>query len=106
MRPPPPERSTTAVVRTFLAVALQMGRAFPHLVDLAAAIFDGRRSDMRLASVAIATAVLKGARDRGGGNHVRTVIDIQRRSASLTRLRKSRKGRGPQAVAARKRRER
>ena len=106
MRLPPPERPTTAVVRTFFAVALQLGRVFPQLVDLAAAIFDGRRHDMRRASRAIATAILKGARDRGGGNHVRTVIDLQRRSASLTRLRKSRKGRGPQAVAARRRRER
>lgn len=105
MRPLPPERKGAAPVRTFFAVALQLGRAFVHLIDLARAILDGDRRAVRRAAHAIATAVLKGARDRGGGKHVRTAIDQQRRSESLTRLRESRKGRGPQAVAARRRTE-
>ena len=51
----------------------------------------------------IADGVLDGARDRGRGPHVRSVIDQQRRSAPLTRLRPSRSGRTPQALAARRR---
>ena len=52
----------------------------------------------------IAEAVLDGARDRGAGPLVRSVIDLQRRTDSLTRLRPSRPGRSPQAAAAAARR--
>ena len=48
----------------------------------------------------IADGVLDGARDRGRGQYVRSAIDQQRRSAPLTRLRPSRPGRTPQALAA------
>jgi len=55
---------------------------------------------VRRASIMIADGVLDGARDRGRGQYVRSAIDQQRRSAPLTRLRPSRPGRTPQALAA------
>jgi hypothetical protein len=58
---------------------------------------------MRRAARLIADGVLDGARDRGDGPLVRSVIDQQRRTEPLTRLRPSRHGRTPQAVAARRR---
>lgn len=60
------------------------------------------RLDMRCAAQIVADAVLDGARDRGRGPYVRSVIDQQRRAAPLTRLRPSRPGRTPRAVAARR----
>jgi len=92
-------------VRTFFAVALQMARMFPALVDLAKAMHAGDRLGLRRAALAIAQAILDGARDRGTGPVVRSVIDQQRRTGPLTRLRPSRPGRSPQAVAARARRD-
>lgn len=90
-------------MRTFFAVALQIARTFPALVDLAKAVHAGDRLGLRRAALAIAQAVLDGARDRGTGPMVRSVIDQQRRTDPLTRLRPSRPGRTPQAVAARAR---
>jgi hypothetical protein len=57
---------------------------------------------MRRAARVIADGVLDGAHDRGRGQLVRSAIDQQRRSEPLTRLRPSRSGRTPQAVAARR----
>jgi hypothetical protein len=91
-------------VRTLFAVALQIARAFPALVALAQALYTGDRLGLHRAARSIASAILDGARDRGGGPFVRTVIDQQRRTEPLTRTRRSRPGRTPQAVAARRRR--
>jgi hypothetical protein len=93
-----------ARVRTFFAVALQMARTFPALLELAQALYSGDRLGLRRAARAIAHGILEGARDRGTGPLVRSAIDQQRRTAPLTRLRPSRPGRTPQAVAARARR--
>lgn len=92
-----------ARVRTFFAVALQIGRSFPALVALATAVYSADRLGVRRAARTIAQAILDGARDRGSGSLVRSVIDQQRRTESLTRLRPSRTGRTPQALAARAR---
>jgi hypothetical protein len=91
-------------VRTFFAVALQIGRMFPALVALTNAVHSGDRLALRRAARTIADGILDGARDRAAGPLVRSVIDQQRRTHSLTRLRPSRPGRTPQAVAARARR--
>jgi hypothetical protein len=91
-------------VRTFFAVALQIGRMFPELVALSKALHAGDWLGVRRAARAIAQGILDGARDRGGGPLVRSVIDQQRRMESLTKLRRSRPGRTPQAVAAERRR--
>jgi hypothetical protein len=96
-----PERPTPAV-RTFFAVALQLGRAFPSLVELTRAVDHCDRSGMRGAARLVADAVLQGARDRGQGPLVRSAIDQQRRTVPLTRLRLSRPGRSPQALAAKR----
>lgn len=96
--------SANARVRTFFAVALQMARMFPALVDLAKAVHIGDRVGLRRAACTIAQGILDGARDRGNSPLVRSVIDQQRRTDTLTRLRPSRPGRTPQAVAARARR--
>lgn len=106
----PPAAATTptlpakARVRTFFAVALQIARRSPALEALARAVYSGDRLGLRRAARDIAQAILDGARDRGTGPLVRSVIDQQRRAAPLTRLRSSRPGRTPQAVAARARR--
>lgn len=91
-------------MRTFFAIALQLGRKFSELVTLVTALYAGNRLSLCQAAHAIADAVLDGARDRGSGPLVRSVIDQQRKTAPLTRLRPSRPGRTPQAVAARARR--
>lgn len=97
--------SATARVRTFFAVTLQLGRRYAELLGLVAALYAGNRLRLRRSARAIAEAILDGARDRGSGPRVRSVIDQQRRTAPLTRLRPSRPGRTPQAVAARARRK-
>lgn len=84
-----------APVRTFFAVALQLGRVFPCLIELTRAVDNTDRSAMRHAARVIANAVLDGARDRGRGQHVRSVVDQQRRTEPLTRMRPSRRGRTP-----------
>ncbi|MGZ5165732.1 MAG: hypothetical protein ACXWJH_04285 [Hyphomicrobium sp.] len=99
-----PTLPANARVRTFFAVALQIARTFPALVDLAKAVHAGDRLGLRRAARAIAQAILDGARDRGTGPFLRSAIDQQRRTDPLTRLRPSRPGRTPQAVAARARR--
>ena len=104
----PPQSATpqrvhpTAAVRTFFAVALQLGRVFPSLIELIRAVERRDQRAMRRAASLIANAVLHGARDRGRGQHVRSVIDQQRRTKPLTGLRPSRSGRTPQAIAARR----
>jgi hypothetical protein len=80
---------------------LQLGRAFSSLLDLTRSISSADRPALRGACGMIADAILDGARDRGTGTHVRSAIDQQRRTAPLTRLRSSRPGRTPQALAAR-----
>jgi hypothetical protein len=92
-------------VRTFFAVALQLGRAYPALVALARATYRGDELGVRRAARSIAEDILDGARDRGAGPLARSVIDQQRRTEPLTRLRPSRPGRSPQAIAARARRD-
>jgi hypothetical protein len=89
-------------VRTFFAVALQLGRCFSSLTELVRAGDNADRLAMRRAACAIANGILDGARDRGRGPLARSVIDQQRRTSPLTRLRPSRPGRTPQAVAARR----
>jgi hypothetical protein len=84
-------------------VALQLGRVFPKLIELIRAVERGDRLALRRAASAIADSVLDGARDRGRGHHVRSAIDQQRRTDPLRRLRPSRTGRTPQALAARRR---
>ena len=96
-----PTLPANARVRTFFAVALQIARTFPALVDLAKAVHAGDRLGLRRAARAIAQAILDGARDRGTDPLLRSAIDQQRRTEPLTRLRPSRQGRTPQAVAAR-----
>jgi hypothetical protein len=96
--------SAKARVRTFFAVALQIARSFPALVALAKAVYNGDRLAVRRAAQLIAQSILDGARDRGSGPLVRSAIDQQRRTDPLTRLRPSRPGRTPQALAARARR--
>lgn len=96
-KPPSP-----APIRTFFAVALQIGRAFPNLIALTRAIAGADRFAMRRAARKIAEGVLDGARDRGRGVIVRSVIDQQRRTTPLTQPRPSRPGRTPQALAARR----
>lgn len=71
------------------------------LLNLVRSIESGDRPLCRQATLAIASAILDGARDRGRGKYVPTVVDQQRRDQSLTRLRPSRPGRTPQAVARR-----
>ena len=65
----PPERRSSAppAARTFFAVALQLARAFPRLVDLVAGAQQSDRARVRRAALALADAVLDGARDRGKG---------------------------------------
>ena len=94
-----------ARVRTFFAVALQIARCFTALVAVTKAIYIGDRPGLRRAARDLAHGILDGARDRGTGPLVRSVIDTQRRTDPLTRLRPSRPGRTPQAVAARARRD-
>ncbi len=106
-RPFPPERRTSrqpppAAIRTFFAVALQLGRVLPSLIELTRTIDRADPAGMRRAARVIADGVLDGAHDRGRGQLVRSAIDQQRRSEPLTRLRPSRSGRTPQAVAARR----
>jgi hypothetical protein len=96
--------SAKARVRTFFAVALQIARTFPAVGALAKAMHSGDRLGVRRAARAIAQGILDGARDRGAGPRVRTLIDQQRRTDPLTRLRPSRPGRTPQALAAATRR--
>jgi hypothetical protein len=105
-RPPfPPEQGPpprAAAIRTFLAIALQLGRVFPWLLEVTRATGQADRSGMRRASRAGADSVLDGACDRGRGPYVRGAIDLQRRTEPLTRLRRSRSGHTPQAVAGRR----
>ena len=63
-----PERSTgaTPAVRTFFAIALQLARTFPRLVDLAVGVAEGDPARLRRAARALADAVLDGARDSAG----------------------------------------
>jgi hypothetical protein len=101
--PEPPAEPRNGAVRTTFAVALQLGRVLARLVALMCAAAIGDRAQVRRLAASIATAILRGARDRGRGRYVRSLVDQQRRRESLTRLRPSRPGRGPQAVAARRR---
>ena len=100
---PEPAEPRTGAVRTTLAVALQLGRVFARLVALVRAAANRDHPEVRRLAASIATGVLRGARDRGRGRHVRSLIDQQRRREPLTRQRPSRPGRGPQTVAARRR---
>jgi hypothetical protein len=84
-------------------VALQIARASPALIALVRALYTGDSLGLRRAARQIASAILDGARDRGSGTMVRSVIDQQRRAVPLRRLRPSRPGRTPQAVAAARR---
>lgn len=101
-----PRERPAGAVRTFFAIALQLARVFPQLLELVRAAGRDDRHLRRRAALAIADAVLDGARDRGKGKFLRTLIDQQQRSASLNKLRPSRPGRTPQAVARRRQGER
>jgi hypothetical protein len=80
-----------APVRTTFAITLQLGRAYPALLRLVAAGYTGARAAGRDAAVEIAETILRGARDRSRDAHLRPVLDQQRRTESLTRLRKRRR---------------
>jgi hypothetical protein len=58
---------------------------------------------VRRAAGALAEAILDGARDRGAGPLVRSLIDQQRRSEPLRHTRPRRPGRSSQALVARAR---
>ncbi len=87
-------------MRTLFAIALQLGRAFPQLITLVRAGFEGASAAARRASVAIAVAILRGARDRRRDRGPRTLHDQQQRTEPLTRPRPSRPGRSSQARVA------
>jgi hypothetical protein len=91
-------------VRTFLAISLQLARTFPRLVDLISGVYEGDRTRVRRAACALAEAILDGARDRGVGPLVRSLIDQQRRSEPLRHTRPRRPGRSSQALVSRARR--
>lgn len=101
--PPEPSTSTGPATRTFFAIALQLARTFPRLVDLIAGVYDGNRPRIRHAALALADAVLDGARDRSADPFLRSLIDQQRRTEPLQRTRPRRPGRTSQAVASRRR---
>jgi len=102
----PPEHHASAAppVRTFFTIALQLARAFPSLIDLLGGVYDTDRVRVRRAALALADAILDGARDRSADPFLRTRIDQQRRTEPLQRTRARRPGRTAQAVAARLRR--
>jgi hypothetical protein len=87
--------------RTFFAVALQLGRMFPLILLLLRATSTGETRRRRHAALAIADAVLDGARSRANRRFAPTLVDQQVRASPLRRLRPSRPGRTPQALAAR-----
>ena len=101
--PPEPNVAPAPAVRTLFAIALQLARTFPRLVELIAGAYDGDRLRVRRAARALAEAVLDGARDRGTGPLVRSLIDQQRRSEPLLHTRPRRLGRTSQALVARAR---
>jgi hypothetical protein len=105
-RPFPPERLASAPppFRTFFAIALQIARAFPAVVALVASTYDGDRLAARRAARQLADAILDGARDRGTGPLVRSLVDQQRRTEPLRAMRPRRVGRTSQAHIARRRR--
>jgi hypothetical protein len=70
---------------------------------LALGVAEGDHVRLRRAARALADAVLDGARDRGTGPLVRSLIDQQRRSEPLRRTRPRRPGRTAQALAAKRR---
>ena len=78
-------------MRTTFALTLQLGRAYPALLALVAAGYTAARNDAREAAVQIAETILRGARDRSRDAHLRPILDQQRRTESLTRLRKRRR---------------
>lgn len=85
---PPDEPAPPPARRSSLAITLQLGRARPNLIRLVAAAHAGDHLDMRRAGFAIATAILRGARDRSREPEPRPLHDQQRRSDALTRPRR------------------
>jgi hypothetical protein len=83
----PPEPAQT---RTQFAVNLQLGRSFSSLVLLVRAGYDQDPAALRRHSVLIASAILRGARDRARQPPLRTLLDQQRRSKPLARKRSPR----------------
>ncbi len=67
------------------------------------AVATGNTDTARRAALAIAHAVLDGAKDRGAGPFIPSLLDQQRRDAPMDRLRERRPGRTSQALAARSR---
>lgn len=88
--------------RTFFGVALQLARAFPLVIGLVQATAAGESSRCHSLSLAIADAILDGARPRDLRRFSATVVDAQARSSPLSRHRPSRPGRTPQAIARRR----
>ena len=77
-------------VRTRFSVGLQLGRMFPSLLGLLRQQYAADPA----ASVTcrqIAQAVIDGALDRSRDRHLRPVLDLQRRTAPLTCVRKRRR---------------
>jgi len=104
--PPKQKKRTKAISgpgprrqRSFFAVALQIGRVFHLVLDLLHTCLSGETSRRRELSKRLANAIIDGARPRGGRKYESTVVEAQSRSSPLTRLRPSRPGRTPQAVA-------
>jgi hypothetical protein len=90
-------------VRTFFAVALQLARVFPRLVDLVRATANADTAARRRAAIAIARAVVDGARDRSASAFMPSLLALQRQDMRLSRSRPRRPGRTSQALAARRR---
>jgi hypothetical protein len=86
--------------RTRFSVCLQLGRAFSSLVALVRAGAEANCSAARAASHAVASHILRGARDRSRDRHIRALLDHQRRTHSLHEPRPARQ----RAPAPKKRR--
>lgn len=75
------------VVRTPFAIALQMSRSLACLLALVSAQYRGEHRARHGAARRLTDAILDGARDRGRGPRVRSVVDQQRRTRPLDHIR-------------------
>jgi len=90
--PPPHVAATSAErpIRTRFAVGLQLGRMFPTLLGLVRQQY-ARDPAETVSAELIAQAVIDGARDRSRDAHLRPLLDLQKRTAPLTRTRRRRR---------------
>lgn len=66
---------------------LQLSRRHDALIRLVRAGHEGERGRMRTASIEIATDILRFARDRSRDPHLRPLLDLQRRTESMSKPR-------------------